>query len=92
MRGSVNIHLLIDTTVPKRELVRGTGAISGDWGSVTEMYSVLLMTLQHLMDEHRERTSVLSCFRYALVASCQYRVLVKLNVILTYLLHGAESF
>ena len=52
MRGSVNTHLLIDTTVLERELERGTLAINRDWGSLSEMYSVLLMTLQHLMDEH----------------------------------------
>ena len=52
MRSSVNIHLLIDTTVLERELERGTLAISRDWGPVSEMHSVLLMTLQRLMDEH----------------------------------------
>ena len=48
MRVSVNIHLLIDPRVPERELERGTLAIGRDWGSVSEMYALLLMTLHHL--------------------------------------------
>jgi hypothetical protein len=77
MRDSVNIHLLIDATVLKRELKRGTLAIIRDWVTVSEMYSVLLMTLQHLMDEHlyglpfRITDSELPCFKRAPVAACQ---------------------